>query len=84
MEVLLLGGGIFFSQPGGNLLAPGWPVLVNAELLGHRVTRFSERGSGSFVFDLNQWSQIASDGEDDGSGLREAGESVVLAAQERS
>lgn len=81
MEVARVGGGTLFPQPGANSRAPGRPVFVDAEFLGHGVTCFGEGGSGPFVPDLGQRGQISANGEDDGSGAWEAGKSVVLGAQ---
>lgn len=81
---MLAGRGLLFPQPGTEPLAPGWPVLVGAEFLGHRLTRFGQGGSGPFVPDPSQWSQIGADGEDDGSGTWEAGKSVMFDTQKGS
>ena len=77
---MLLCSAIPFPEPGAEGPAPNRATFVEAEFLGHGFTCFSERGSGSFLFDLRQWSYISADGEDDGSGAWEAGESVVLDA----
>ena len=76
-EGLLL---LFPSQPGAKSPAPGRPILVEAEFLGHGFAGFRERGAGSFLSYLSQRGQVAADGEDDGPGAGKAGEGVMLHA----
>ena len=80
IEVLLVRYGILLPQPGTDFLAPNRSPLVNTEFLRHRLTCFSEQGTGSFISDLSQWRYVSSNGEDDGSSAREAGKSVMLHA----